>query len=190
MRPDELARIAHDPAAFEAFYREHVDAILRFVTRRVDDPHLAADLTAEVFLAAIESASTYRPERGAAGAWLFGVARNAMSAQWRRAARERRAHAQIQGRRLLDDNDVADIQERIDAQARARDLYAAVADLPDGERAAFELVALDGLSTSEAAAVLGIRKVTARVRVHRARTALRQQLFDDDSPTITRPMEA
>jgi hypothetical protein len=32
--------------------------------------------------------------------------------------------------------------------------------------------------------------VTARGRLHRARVALRQQLFDDDSRTITRPMEA
>jgi RNA polymerase sigma-70 factor (ECF subfamily) len=190
MRPDELPRIAHDPAAFEAFYREHVDAVLRFVTRRVDDPHLAADLTAVVFLAAIDSAGTYRPDRGVPGAWLLGIARNAVSSEWRRAARERHAHARIEGRRLLDDDDVARIQERIDAQAQARDLHAAVADLPDGERAVFELIALDGLSTPEAAAVLGIRKVTARVRLHRARTALRRQLFDDDSATMTRLMEA
>jgi RNA polymerase sigma-70 factor, ECF subfamily len=190
MRPDELPRIAHDPAAFEAFYRDHVEAVLRFVTRRVDDPHLAADLTAEVFLAAIECASTYRAERGAPGAWLFGIARNAVSAEWRRAARERRAHARVEGRRLLDDDDVARLQERIDAQARARDLYAAVADLPEGERAVIELIALDGLSTPEAAAVLGIRNVTARVRLHRARTALRRQLVDDDSPRINQPMEA
>jgi RNA polymerase sigma factor (sigma-70 family) len=190
MRPDELPRIAHDPAAFEAFYRDHVEAIMRFVTRRVDDPHLAADLTAEVFLAAIDGAATYRPAGGAPGAWLFGIARNVVSSEWRRAARERRAHAEIQGRRLLDDDDVARIQERIDAQAQARDLHAAIGGLPEGERAVFELIALDGLSTPEAAAVLGIRKVTARVRLHRARTALRRRLFDDDSATITRLMEA
>ena len=65
MRPDELPRIAHDPATFEAFYREHFDAVLRFVVRRVADPHLAADLTAEVFLAAIDAAPAYRrPEPG------------------------------------------------------------------------------------------------------------------------------
>ena len=45
--------IGTDPAAFTEFYRAHVDQVTRFVTRRVADPHLAADLTAEVFLAAI-----------------------------------------------------------------------------------------------------------------------------------------
>ena len=49
--------IGTDPAAFTEFYRAHVDEVTRFVTRRVADPHLAADLTAEVFLAAIEAAA-------------------------------------------------------------------------------------------------------------------------------------
>jgi RNA polymerase sigma-70 factor (ECF subfamily) len=56
----ELAEIASDPDAFERFYREHVEAVQRFVARRVDDPYLAADLTADVFVAAIGSAGSYR----------------------------------------------------------------------------------------------------------------------------------
>jgi Sigma-70 region 2 len=43
--------------AFEEFYREHFDLVLRFVTRRVGDADTAADLTAEVFLAALDGAS-------------------------------------------------------------------------------------------------------------------------------------
>ncbi len=109
MDPDELPRIAHDPEALESFYREHVEAVGRFVARRVDDPHTAADLTAEVFLAAIASAPGYRPDRGAPVAWLFGVARNVVSAEHRRASRERAANARIQGRRLLDDDDIAPV---------------------------------------------------------------------------------
>jgi RNA polymerase sigma-70 factor (ECF subfamily) len=45
--------------------------------------------------------------------------------------------------------------------------------LPDGERAVLELVSVDGFTVAEAAAALGIRPVTARVRLHRARRALR-----------------
>ena len=48
-----MARIGEDAEAFEAFYREHVDAVLQYATRRTDDPHDAADLVAEVFLAAM-----------------------------------------------------------------------------------------------------------------------------------------
>lgn len=191
MSPDELPRIGHDPAAFAAFYGEHVEAVQRFVVRRVADPHLAADLTAEIFLAVVDAAPSYRSGRGTPTAWLFGIARHVVAAEHRRAGRERRAHARVEGRRLLEPDDVARMQERIDAAARARELHAALDALGEGERAVFELVALDDLSPAEAAAALGIRAVTARVRLHRARTSLRAHLtFDDDSTPMPRPMEA
>lgn len=190
MNPSELRRIGHDPGTLEAFYCENVEAIQRFVARRVDDPHLAADLTAEVFLAAIDAAGSYRPDRGAPRAWLFGIARIVVAAESRRASRRRRATQRIKGRRLLEADDIARLQERIDAAAQARVLYAALGRLPDGERAVFELVALDELTVADAAATLGIRPVTARVRLHRARATLRRQLSDDGSTTLAVPMEA
>jgi RNA polymerase sigma-70 factor (ECF subfamily) len=190
MNPDELPRIADDPQAFETFYRAHVEAVQRFVARRVDDPYLAADLTAEVFLAGIDAAAGYRRERGSPAAWLFGVARIVVAAEFRRAARERRANARVQGRRLLGEDDLERMQERIDAASHSRALFAALAQLPEGERAVVELVALDDLSVTEAAAVLGLRPVTARVRLHRARGAVRRRLSDDGSLATANPLEA
>ncbi|MFF4194612.1 RNA polymerase sigma factor [Nonomuraea sp. NPDC001831] len=165
-------RLNEDSAAFEAFYRRHVDVVMRFVVRRVSDPHLAADLTADVFLAALDSAHTYVPGRGSQTAWLYGVARNVVSAQLRRSAREARAAGRIAGRRLMDDDDLVRMEERIDAERGMRGALEAMAGLPEGERAVLELVAIDQLTVSEAAAALGIRQVTARVRLHRARRAL------------------
>jgi RNA polymerase sigma-70 factor (ECF subfamily) len=179
-----MRQIAHGPAAFEAFYREHVEAVERFVVRRVADPHLAADLTAEVFRAAIDAAPSYRSTRGVPRAWLFGIARNVVASEFRRADRERRAHARIDARALLETDDLARMQERIDAAARSRELYAALSALPEGERAVFELTALDDLTPREAAAALGINPVAARVRLHRARTFLAAEL------TMTQPLEA
>lgn len=190
MRPGELPRISNDPLIFEVFYREHVEDVQRFVARRVSDPHLAADLTADVFVAAVDCAGTYRSARGTPIAWLFGIARVVVSAEWRRVGREGRALARIEARHLLDEDDITRMQERIDAAARARELFAAVQRLPEGERAVLELVALDELPVSQAAAALGLRPVTARVRLHRARATLRSQLFDEDSPAATQPMEA
>ena len=187
--PGDLRRIAADPDAFEAFYREHVEAVQRFVARRVDDRERAADLTAEIFLAAIASAGAYRPGRGTPVAWLFGVARNVVADDRRRRAREQRANGAIVGRRLLDDDDVAGIEARLDAAARARALYAALDALPENERAVLELVAVDDLPVAQAAAALGIRPVTARVRLHRARRTLRAQLAPDDIPSPAPTLE-
>jgi RNA polymerase sigma factor (sigma-70 family) len=187
--PGDLRAIATDPDAFEAFYREHVEAVQRFVARRVDDRERAADLTAEIFLVAIAAAGGYRAGRGTPIAWLFGVARNVVADDRRRRGRELRATGEIVGRRLLDDDDLVRLEERLDAAARSRALYAALDTLPEPERAVLELVAVDDLPVAQAAAALGIRPVTARVRLHRARRTLRAQLAPDDIPASAPTLE-
>ena len=101
------------------------------MARRVDDPHLAADLTADVFLAAIDGAAHVRtrPE-GRSIAWLYGVGRNTIAAEVRRRSRELRAVRRISGQRLLDPASVARLEERIDAERESRRLYRALAELP------------------------------------------------------------
>lgn len=172
----ELTAIASDPDAFERFYREHVEAVQRFVARRVDEPYLAADLTADVFLAAIDSAATYNPSRGNPAAWLHGIARNVVAGERRRNAKELRATSRVRGRELVDDDDLVVLHERIDAESAARSLYRELERLSQGERAVLELIALDGLTVGEAAQALGIGPVAARVRLHRARRLLRSRL--------------
>ncbi|MFI1992062.1 RNA polymerase sigma factor [Actinoplanes sp. NPDC020271] len=164
---------------FEAFYREHIGPVSRFVARRVDDPHLAADLTADIFVAVIESAHTYRPDRGSRTAWLYGVAHHVLAAEHRRARRESAVTRRVAGRRLLDAADVARIEERIDAEASARRVHQALSGVPDGTRRLLELVAVDGLPVAEAAAVLGMSAIAARVRLHRARRQIRALLTDE-----------
>jgi RNA polymerase sigma factor (sigma-70 family) len=193
MSEPDLRRIAADPDAFAAFYREHVEAVQRFVARRVADRELAADLTAEIFIAAIESAGSYRRGRGTPTAWLYGVARIVVAGEQRRHHRERRATGRLAGRRLADEDDLARIAERIDAAAERRRLYEAMDALPASERAVLELVALDELSLKEAAAALGIGQIAARVRLHRARRRMQDALAAacaDGPPTRSRPVEA
>jgi RNA polymerase sigma-70 factor (ECF subfamily) len=171
-----VAAIGSDPDAFERFYRQHVEAVQRFVARRLDDPYLAADLTADVFVAAIESARSYRRSRGEPVAWLLGIARNVVAGEHRRNAKELRLAARVRGRELVDEEDLVTLHERIDAESAARSLYQELAQLSEAERAVLELVALDGLPVGDAARVLGIGPVAARVRLHRARRLLQARL--------------
>lgn len=174
--PVLVRSIGTDPEIFEAFYREHVEQIERFVVRRVGDRDRAADLTAEVFLAAIDSAPRYRARQGTPKAWLFGIARIVVASDGRQRWRQRLGEERLRGSTLVDEDDAARLDARIDAARHSRKLYAAMARLPEGERAVFELVAIDELSLAEAAAATGIRPVTARVRLHRARRKLRTEL--------------
>ncbi len=173
---DPLDRIAREPDALEAFYRDHVEEVQRFVARRVGDPHVAADLTADIFLAAVDSAARYDPGRGPVVAWLYGVGRNAIAGEARRRARELHATRRIEGHRLLDGASFTRIEERIDAERSSRRMYRAIAELPEADRALLEMVALDGLSVADAARALGVKPGTARVRLHRSRARVTAHL--------------
>lgn len=174
--------------AFAEVYEECFDAVLGFVARRTGSPHLAADLTADVFVAALEAFDDYDPKRGTYVGWLYGIARNTVASQVRRSARERDAMSRLQGRRLLDEQDVARIEERIDAEREARDLLARHARLSEPLRAVIDLAVVDGLPVAEAAKVLGISPATARVRLHRARAALRAAaVLAFDTPRLETP---
>jgi RNA polymerase sigma-70 factor (ECF subfamily) len=189
---DPLDRIAREPDALEAFYRDHVEAVQRFVARRVSDPHLAADLTAEVFLAAVDSAATYDRSRGPVLAWLYGVGRNAVAAEARRRARELHAVRRIEGRRLVDGSALLRIEERLDAERDSRRLHRAIAELPEEDRALIELVSLDGLTIADAARMFGVKPATARVRLHRSRarvTARLHEMGETQAPDRALPVE-
>jgi RNA polymerase sigma-70 factor (ECF subfamily) len=193
--PDRVSgpgAIAADRAAFEAFYLAHFGEVLGFVTRRVADAHTAADLTAEVFTTALDAAPSYRGE-GTAGAWLTGIARHVVAAEYRRAAQDRAAVRRANGRRLLDDDDISRLEERIDAERDARALWEQMQQLTESQRSVIELVVIDGLSLAESAAALGIPPVTARVRLHRARRALRRlppaQQHGKQTHTAAAPLE-
>jgi RNA polymerase sigma-70 factor (ECF subfamily) len=168
----DIRQIPRDPAVFRAYYRAHFDIVQNYLARRVREPERVADLTADVFLAAIDGAPRYRPTKGTVRAWTYGIARNVLLTDLRRTERERRAIGRVAARRLLTDDDITRLEERIDAQTAIRRMLPAIDELTEGERAVLEFVAIEGLTVGEAAAALGISTVSARVRLHRARKRL------------------
>lgn len=81
----ELLKVARaNPEAFAEFYDRYEGPVVAYFGRRVRDPELAADLTAEVFAAAFMAASRYRPEQPSAAGWLFTIAHNTLAKSLRR----------------------------------------------------------------------------------------------------------
>ena len=168
----DMSAIATQPVEFEAFYREHLPFVRVYLARRIDDPFVVADLTADVFLRVIRSALTYRRDLGPPRAWLTGIARNVVADHRQSKAREDAAARRLHGRRMLDEDSTDRIVHRIAAEEQARALLAQIADLPDSLRSIVELVAVDELTLTEAAGILHISPGAARVRYHRARRLL------------------
>jgi RNA polymerase sigma factor (sigma-70 family) len=177
-RSDEelLAVVGRDAEAFAEFYRRHVDRMLGFALRRLDRPEEVADLVAAVFVRVIESADRFDPHRGQALPWLFGVAANTLADERRRRLRADRAVQRLAVRRYLDPDDYLRVEERLDAEANARRLHAAVQELSAREREAIGLVLLDGLTPTQAAEALGVRPMALRARLTRARRKLRRAI--------------
>jgi DNA-directed RNA polymerase specialized sigma24 family protein len=89
-RTDEDLLAARDATSFELFYLHHVNTVLGFFARRTGDAEMAADLTSETFAAALAGRRRYKPEAGAASAWLFGIASRKLADAQRRGYAERR----------------------------------------------------------------------------------------------------
>ncbi|HJS94445.1 MAG TPA: sigma-70 family RNA polymerase sigma factor [Solirubrobacteraceae bacterium] len=158
---------------FEAVYRANVAGITAFFARRCGEPQAVADLTSETFVEAVGSLRSFDPMRGSARAWLFGIARHVYARHCQRTANGNHALAALAGHRELEEDEVEELAARIDDQLIGRALLARIDSLPELERAALELVDLDGLAPREAATALNISQSALRVRLFRARTRLR-----------------
>jgi len=180
-----LAAIAAGPGFLPEFYRRHVAKVTGVGVRRFSTPEDVADFVANVFLEVLRSAGSYDPRRGDAVAWLYGLAGNVAAGMRRQQRRSTDAEHRLAGRSLLDADDYARVEERIDAATALRRAYEAMHQLPDQDRRLLELVAVDGLSTGEAANLLGITAVATRVRLVRARARLRARLDAADQPLPT-----
>jgi RNA polymerase sigma factor (sigma-70 family) len=170
--PAEVCHIRADPAALERFYRTYYDEVVRYLARRVRDPQDVADLVADTFVAAIEAAASFDHRRGRALPWLIGIAHNKLRRWSRQQATDHDLARRIVGRRLLDADDFADLEERIDAAAR--DPIGVLNRLPADQRELLELVEIQGCTPAELAEVLGVSAGLARIRLFRARKALRK----------------
>ena len=167
--------MAHHPVGrFEAVYRETAPAITAYFLRRTADPQTAADLTADTFVEAMSSFSTYSASKGRPRPWVFAIARRVHARHWETRARDRHVLDCLGGHRELDTDELDDLLDRIDAEGPGMALLQALSARPAAEREVLELVALAGFSPTEAAQALGITSVAARVRLFRARRALRE----------------
>ena len=160
---------------FEQVYLRNVDVLMGYFARRCRDPHTVADLTSETFVRAMDGFASFDPRRGSDRAWLFGIAARVFARHCEQSAGGRDAVARLGGRRSLDEDEIEELAERIDAEREGAALMRRCARLPAVERAAIELVDLDGLTPQEAAVALGVSRVAFRKRLSRARSRLRKE---------------
>ena len=168
----ELARRCRegDAAAFETVYRAHAGRLFGLLTRMTGSTQDAEDLLQDVFVQAHRKLASFRGD-SSLGTWLYRLAVN-QCLDHLRGKQSRMA-------RTTDSLDAEDAPEPAAAvpvlpEAIARiDLERAIAQLPQGCRAAFVLHDVEGLDHREVGAALGISEGTSKSQVHKARMKLR-----------------
>ena len=173
-----IAALAGDASAFEAVVVAHERRVFAFLGRMGFDAATAEDLAQDTFVRVWRHRDRFDPARGSLAAWVFGIARNVALTERRRAGRRPSGRADDGAlERLASPDDAPASVERAERRERLR---LALAALPDADRTAIALSYVDGLSASEAAALLGCRADAYRARLSRARRRLADLLETDE----------
>jgi RNA polymerase sigma-70 factor, ECF subfamily len=171
-----------DDAAFGQIYDLASPALFAFLARLCRDRALAEDLTHETFLRMHRARGLYRPG-SAVMPWAYAIGRRLFLDSVR--SRRREAHSLDegwQGGERPSDPGVpspdAGADEEVEARRLAERIERALGEMPETQSTAFRLLKQQGLSVSEAAAVLGTTEMTVKLRAHRAYESLRKRLGD------------
>lgn len=165
-----IAAARTDPRAFAPLYDRYALAIYRFCYRKVGDVDRANDLTAQVFVKAIERLDRYQSRPNASfKSWLYAIARNTVTDAWRRQRPTVDLEPVIA---TLVDDEPGPERRAIEADDQ-RAVDHLLAQLPETQRTLVEL-RLAGLSTRELMATLNMSESAVKSAQHRAYRRLRE----------------
>jgi len=171
-----IAASLPDPPLFGVIFDRHFDTIHRYLARRVGVPD-ADDLAGDVFRVAFERRARFDLAVPNARPWLYGIATNLLVNHRRAEHRHLQRLERIRGIELRDltaGEFTADIDDRLDRQARLGSVRDALGGLADGDRDALVLFAVEELTYAEVAVALDIPIGTVRSRINRARRITRE----------------
>ncbi|MBW2623265.1 MAG: RNA polymerase sigma factor [Deltaproteobacteria bacterium] len=150
---------------YREFYIQHKDQLFGYLMRMTGDYYLAGDIMQESFTRHMERYGNKEPRK----TLLYTIARNAFFDHHRKSKRS------VQ----IDDNpgvQSSDGEHTVLVRSEYREVLAAMKELEPGEREILALVVSSGLSYRKIASVMGISEANVKVKVHRARVALRKIL--------------
>ncbi len=182
---EDLMPLVHDgdPRAFEVVFDRHCDAAFSLAYRMCGRRGMAQDVVQEAFLSLWRSGARYDRSRGSVRSWILGVVRNRTIDLFRRdtvhAGRDVNAEGVVE--RMPSPEDVA-----VDAERRedARDVRAALGDLPPDQRQVIELAYFGGFTHRQIAEMLEVPAGTVKGRMRLGLTKLRVALGDPSAALL------
>lgn len=169
-------------AAERQLYNAHVDRIYRLAYRLTGDGTLAEDLTQDTFIRAFDRLADFRGD-GSFGGWLHRIATSVIFSALRKRKRVQEHESIREDLAEFGAEDAAgdpDLKRRIDR---------AVASLDENHRLVFVMHDMEGFTHQEIAAAMDSPVGTAKARLSRARSRLRELLTARSGPDLSMEME-
>lgn len=184
-----LAFCAGDGAAFDSLFERWGQPLLHYLERMVSDAATAEELVQEAFLRVYRARDRYRAE-AKFSTWLYRIGTNLALNELRRPRRSR-PHASTDeeqafgGPTLRLVSDTQDADAELDVRRRASQVEDALAKLPERQKMAIWLSAVEGLSYAEVAIALETTEKSVKALVHRARVALVDRVGKEDHGAVS-----
>jgi RNA polymerase sigma-70 factor, ECF subfamily len=180
--PDQVrAAQQGDPAALEDLIAGSYRAAYTLALRLMGNPDDAAEATQEAYIRMVKGLKRFR-EVGAFPTWLFKIVSNVCMTEIRK--RSKRALPMEMDTMETNESPTTDESAVMDAEQAAlgnifwEDIEASVRGLPEGYRSVVVLRDIYGLSGEETGEILGLSAGAVKVRLHRARRRLRDELSE------------
>lgn len=174
---DDLVARAREGSgdAAEILVRRHAPALHAFLQRQTGSAHDAQDLLQDTLARFLGSLGGYEP-RGQLRAYLFRIASNLMVTR----AGQRHRKDEPLGPQMPDRTPGPDVVAA--GRARATQVRAALATLPPDQREALVLCTYHEMSYEDVARLQGASLSAVKVRIFRAREALRERFSEEVGP--------
>lgn len=157
--------------AFGQIYDRFADQVYAFVLHQVKNPADAEDITAGVFLDALEQIGRFRWRGAGFAAWLFRIARNDVLDFFRKRGRSRETELSEE---TLKQPAATRVEDQVAATWEAEELRQAIGRLSTDQQQVVLLKLLLNFSNRQAGAVLGKSEGAAKALQHRALLALQE----------------
>lgn len=159
---NEIKEAQKDPRKFEVLYNSYHEQIFRYIYSRVENKHLASDLTSQTFYKALLNIENYSFKGVPFASWLYRIAYNEMNMHFRKSSRNRVINIESEKVNEL----FEEIEEGVDEELLEK-LGQALAKLSDERLSLIEMRFFEKRSFKEIALITGITENNAKVKVYR-----------------------
>lgn len=170
-----IKKTKDDPEAFVELYDDYFPKIYNYVCYRVQNYHIADDITSSIFESVVHKLHTYRPEKGKFSTWIYTIAKNKVIDYYRISSKVSKVSIEVS-------TEIINPQEKIEDQlileeARLK-LFEVLKTLSDRDRHIISLKFWSDLSNREIAKVIGMNESNVGVIIYRTVRKLKKLLED------------